>query len=234
MIDIKHFDKYYENNVSYELASTNCSKLLEKKEHALIGISLFNSYYSEERIADLIGWAMKKFKDFHLCVPDILPIFNFLSLGYSEAKAKSKTREQWNRLRNKISRAFVTNGFHEYPTYKVITISDLTSNNTIYQEIHRKCKFKYENDLKFKEECQKASEAIFGSSFNHENEQKKLDIAVQYLLGELPLYFDTPRILGTESSLVIYHQNIDFFVNLYKVHDELLSTKQGHLIVKFM
>lgn len=236
MIDIKHFDKYYENNMSYEPAAANCSKLLQDKEHALIGISPFNSYYSEKRIADLIKWGMNNFKDFHLFVPDTLPIFNFLSLGYSEGKAKSKSKHQWNYLKSKISKAFMANGFGEYPASKVITINDTEplSNNEIYKDIHEKCLYRYRNDQAFKEKCLKASESIFSNPLDPTKNNINFEIAVQYILGELPIALDTPKILGVKSSLFIYHDNIDFFVNLYKVHDELLSTKQGHLIVKFL
>ena len=222
-----------ENNVVCEPAAANCSKLLEGKEHAVIGISPFNSYYSEQRIASLIRWGIDNFNDFHLFVPDTLPVFNFLSLGYPEERAKSKTKHQWKYLNNKITKAFMANGFTEPPCSKLITISEPLSNNEMYKMIHQKCIDQYKYDPVFKKQCLKASESIFGNSYDPATGDTKLEIAVQYLLGELPLYLNTPEILGVKSSLFIYHDKIDFFVNLYTGHHKLLSANQGHLIVKF-
>lgn len=66
--------------------SENSRKIFEKKNHACLGISPFNSCFSEERIGTLAEWAMKEFETFHLFVPDIPSAFTLEALGYSQEK----------------------------------------------------------------------------------------------------------------------------------------------------
>ena len=53
-----------------EPVTRNCAKILNAREHAVIGISPFNSYFSEQKITDLIVWAKETFGTFHVYVPD--------------------------------------------------------------------------------------------------------------------------------------------------------------------
>ncbi|WP_375641145.1 MULTISPECIES: tRNA-dependent cyclodipeptide synthase [unclassified Bartonella] len=51
--------------------SENCSRLIAMKQHLMIGISPFNTRFSEKCITELICWAAKKFKDIDVLLPDI-------------------------------------------------------------------------------------------------------------------------------------------------------------------
>ena len=101
------------NNINETPVSERCKEILEKREHVLIGISPLNSYYSEERITKLIHWGHTGFKSFHILTADTLSHYNFLAIGYPLNKAKKKTRQNWNSLRNKIARAFQSIGMTE-------------------------------------------------------------------------------------------------------------------------
>ena len=80
--NVAHLDEK-PSKVSVAPLSLNCENLLKRREHVLLGISPFNSYYCEFRITKLIEWARDNFKNFHIFVPDTLPYYNFLALGYS-------------------------------------------------------------------------------------------------------------------------------------------------------
>lgn len=71
------------------------SKLIyEKKEHALVVISPFNSYYSEEKIEKILRFIVEeKFQDFNIFTGEGLWYYNFLALGYSEKEALQKTKK---------------------------------------------------------------------------------------------------------------------------------------------
>ena len=223
------------SSLDYEVTSVpvsqNCAKIFQLKEHALIGISPFNSYYSEERITKLIHLGYSTFKDFHLFVPDTLPYFNFLAMGYAPDKAKNKTKRQWNYLKNKIVKGFSNNGFLFEAASKIVTIGETLKNNDAYNLLHQACLQKYKNDASFKKNCLDASKNILVSYTDSELDDK-LETAVQYLLAELPLYLDTPSILKIKSSVFIYHEKLIFFEKLYRLRsNELLANNQGHLII---
>lgn len=215
--------------------SAKCEEILKTQEHILIGISPFNSYYSEQKITQLIYWGKLNFKQFHLFVPNTLPYFNFLAMGYLPNKAHNKTNRQWNYLKNKIQKALVNNGFSmQHFSEKIITISDHLSKNPIYNQLHQACLKKYDEDSFFKKTCLNVSKIVLSNYTDLITDQKNLEIAVQYLLAELPLYLNTPDILMVPSSLFVYHEKLNFFYDLYNTRtNELLANNQGHLIVTF-
>ena len=210
-----------------------CGNLLKNNDHALLGVSPFNSYYSEQKISKLIQFAQKKFKDFHLFIPNTLPYFNFIAMGYPPNKAKIKTKRQWNYLKNKINRAFVSNGFSRKDFLKkIITIDETMDNNTHYNQLLELCFKKYENDIFFKEDCLNASKVMM-KGYPDKDKTVRVELAVQYLLRELPLLLDTPRILGVTSSVFVYHEQIDFYKKLYGGRDnKLLAGNQDFLDLK--
>ncbi len=89
--------------------STTCSAIYDKRQHACIGISPFNSLFSEAYIESLISWCLKSFDEFHLFIPDEPIIHTLEALGYEPSKAKKKMKKQLNWLRNKIYQSFEAN-----------------------------------------------------------------------------------------------------------------------------
>jgi cyclo(L-tyrosyl-L-tyrosyl) synthase len=211
-------------------ASQHCVKILEKREHACIGISPFNSYFSEEVISKLINWGNTQFKDFHLFVPDILPYFNFLALGYSHEKAQIKCKRQWTYLRNKIRRAFTKCALSNADE-KIITASAI-KDNPEYQKIYNKLLQYYQDDQDFKIYCLKATSEML-KKYSSQITTEMLNTSVKYILSEMPFYLDTPRILCKTSSIFVYHESIEIFIDLYKNRrHELVANNQGHVILK--
>src|SRR3990167_5816384 len=92
-------------------ASHNCEQIYTKKEHALLGMSPFNSYFSEENICRLIQCGKRNFSSFNIFIPDTLPVYTFLALGYENSKAINKTKRQIAYLKNKIFRGLANVGY---------------------------------------------------------------------------------------------------------------------------
>jgi len=83
----------------------NCKQILKSRQHALLGISPFNSYYIEDSIRELVMWANQSFDDFNLFIPDTLPVHNFIAMGYDIGKAVKKTKKQISYLRKNALRS---------------------------------------------------------------------------------------------------------------------------------
>lgn len=213
--------------------SSRCKEILEKREHMLIGISPLNSYYSEEKITELIYWGHTSFKDFHILTADTLFQNNFLAMGYSLDKAQKKTKHNWKRLYNKIVRVFLKlNISKEIYEKKIITLSGRLPENHVYDEIYSACLERYNQDPIFKQECLIACKD-FLVNYTDIISDAVLENALKYLLGELPFYLDTPKMLRVNSSLIAYHKAVPFFVDLYKDRKKnFVANNQGHLILE--
>jgi len=214
-------------------ASSRCEEILEKREHVLIGISPLNSYYSEEKITELIRWGHTEFKDFHILTADTLFQQNFLAIGYPVDKAKKKTRLNWNSLRNKLTRAFLSLQIpEEIYQKKIIALCGKLPENQVYKDLYNSCLKRYNQDPEFKQKCLAACKEVL-KNYTDSISDFVLETAFNYLLGELPFYLDTPSMLGVNSSLLVYHKAIPFFIDLYRDREKnLVATNQGHLILE--
>lgn len=212
--------------------SSKCKEILEKGEHAMFGISPFNSYYCEANITKIIHWAKAKFNDFHLVIPDKLPYYNLTAVGYDSAKALKKTKKQINYLLNMVGRAFVANGISEEERKARTLLMSEFYESPVYRRLYDKCSKRYAEDADFKQRCHNASRVVL-QHYTDNVTPTMLDTAAQYLLGELPFYIDTPQLLGVNSSIFVYHEYVEFFATFFKSERYFVGENQGNLALKF-
>jgi cyclo(L-tyrosyl-L-tyrosyl) synthase len=207
----------------------NSKNIFTRKRHVLIGASPFNSYFSEENLIKIITWSLDNFNEISVFIPDKISIFTLMARGYTSERAEAKTRRQDTYLKNKIFRAFKQVGFTEGNAAKmVVSLSEL-SNNLDYENIYQECLKKFDADLDFKLGCFSTCSWIL----NNKQDSKILidkntETAVQYFLREFPLFLDTPRILGADSSLFAYHSVPAYLKTLYE-SKMLVAPNQGFL-----
>lgn len=213
------------------LISSLSKELYTKKEHVLLGISPFNSYFSEEMISYWIQWAEKNFSSFNIFIPGTLPIYTFIALGYDLEKAKNKAKRQAVYLRNKVLRAFSKCGFTHTQADNLIIDMGFLEKNESYTRLKEKCYFLYTTNPNFKNECDKCTEWVLNGHTNNSLNTAKANIAVRYILDEMPLFMDTPSILNTTSSLFSYHQTPQFMNYLYtnQIENEFIALNQGFM-----
>lgn len=191
-----------------------CAAPLASRAHACLGISPFNGYFTTERIITLAGWALDNFAAVHLFVPDVPAGATLEALGYSPERAAAKARRQACYLRNKICRALETLGVPD-PTEMILDWAAL-SRNARYRERLTATRDRFESDPDFASTCVEATRWVLQDRLEpQEITTPRLRIAVDYLLAELPLFLDTPRIVGRPSSVFCYHQSTEFLERLY-------------------
>jgi cyclo(L-tyrosyl-L-tyrosyl) synthase len=234
---LKNIEGSTMENVS-EPATIECfnatsEQLFDLKEHALLGISPFNSYYVQDNLERLFTWALNDFKEVSVFIPDKISVYTLQAVGYPKDKAEKKAKKQDNYLKNKAMKALITNGLSEIEAKnKIVYLSDLM-HNKVYIQLRNNCLDLYKNNAAFRDGCLSTSKWVLtGKRFCDTVESEQLDIAVKYFLAELPLYLDTPRILNVPSSLFIYKDPLPEF--LQKIYEEnvLISSHQGYVTVK--
>ncbi|MGI4852200.1 MAG: tRNA-dependent cyclodipeptide synthase [Janthinobacterium lividum] len=199
-------------------------------DHVLIGVSPFNSYFSQENLEKIILWGLNNFKNIHIFLPDEIYTYTFLALGYSIERAKKKTRRQDCYLKNKVTKALINNGIVESDIdKKIILLSELNLNKD-YLEMYNICLNLFENNKFFREGCLSASTWILNGKgiSNLSLNEEIVDIAVKYFLAELPLFLNTPKILKISSSIFMYNNIPEFLKNIYE-QKIFISPKQGFL-----
>ena len=219
---------------SQEFINSESIKIFTGSEHVLIGISPFNSYFSDKRMTLIFSWAFKHFNNVNLFIPDKISAYTLQAVGYDEKKAQQKTKRQDRYLRHKAVRALMSLGFSEKESdAKIIYLSDVL-NNQNYIEAYKLCVERYENDNEFYENCLSTSKWVLDGKVKNDNPitEESLRIASKYFLAELPLYINTPGILGVKESLFVYKDTPKFLHRIY-ADKSLMNPGQGYASVYF-
>ncbi|WP_203237671.1 tRNA-dependent cyclodipeptide synthase [Streptomyces sp. CdTB01] len=132
-----------------------CVEVLKRAEHACLGISPFNSYFSVERIRALAAWAYGRFARVDFFVPDAASAYTLEALGYPAEKAAWKARRQGQYTRNRIRSALETLGVDEGAGL-VWGWAELEA-RPAFAHLHAQGLRLYEQDTKFRDACREAS-----------------------------------------------------------------------------
>lgn len=196
----------------------------DRNDHALIGVSPFNGYFSADIIENLIRWSSLNFKSFDLFTMDGASKYNLMAMGYSEEDALKKTMKQDKHLRNKIIRGFEKMGYtQEEALKKIVLISQLKTNER-YLELYEFYLLIFKNNPAFRQDCLNASKTILPNKDSQISDDTA-SIAVKYLLQEIPIWFNSPYILGIESSVFVYKDLPHYWRNVCYNYD-LISPNQ--------
>jgi cyclo(L-tyrosyl-L-tyrosyl) synthase len=224
---------------SVSFANPQSQELFLLKEHALISISPFNSYYSQENLNKLFSWGLSSFKKINIFIPDMISVYTLQAIGYSEMKAKRKTRLHDNSLKNKALRALLANNLSEdIANDMMIFCNDLMHHNEKYLKFHKIYKKLYEDDENFRDGCLATSKRVLASKdILGVNNDEAADIAAKYFLAELPLQLNASEILDVPSSLYVYkNPPSDFLTNVYSKNSPFylhVSPRHGYMTVNF-
>jgi len=220
--------------ISY--AAERCESVHQNRHHAVIGISPFNSYFSEQQIAYIFRWASNQFDSVQLYVPDEPTVYTLLALGYDEKKAAKKARRQCNYLKNKIHRALSQFDIDESQLSKLLICHSDLIHNLVFQEKYNWCCERLKVDPIFREGCLSSSRWVLSNQLkaNEEPTDEMLQTAVKYFLAELPMFLWSPEILAKPSAVFCYHQCPSFLKALFNgiCGDDFVHEQQGFLIIE--
>ncbi|CAM5590921.1 MULTISPECIES: tRNA-dependent cyclodipeptide synthase [Alphaproteobacteria] len=210
-----------------------CSELFDSRTHAVIGISPFNSYFSEMRISELARWARRNFTAFHFYVPDRPAALTLEALGYSPARAEKKARRQANYLENKIARALSTVEAEDELSTILLNGRVLDEHNN-YSAGHARYQDLFASDPEFREGCLESAAWVLEKHPDRKGPltPTAIEMGARYFLAEVPFFLDTPYILGVQHSVFCYHQCPAFLRKLLETQrGAIASPNQGFIEV---
>lgn len=200
-------------------------------EHAIIGISPFNSYFSEQNITKLISWSLKTFAQFTVFIPNGWSFYTLVGQGYTESEAIKKTKKHDLKLRNKVIRAFNNNYIPKEKAEGYILTAQELDRNDAYKRIYDECLDRFNTDISFREMCLSTSKKII-SKTNKNICDELLHFAANYVINEMPLFTKTPDFLIVPSSFMVYHNVSELTKYIYDNKQSLCLTNQGYIVAK--
>lgn len=219
------------NRVSEFGQSVEYDPTIHQNHHALIGVSPFNGYFTASNIEKTLIWAHSNFDNFNVFTMDKSSKYNLIAMGYAEDEAIKKTKKQDQHLKNKIMRGLKSIGISEQDAEKKILLISHLYENPHYIELYEYCKNLFRSNSSFRDDCLNASEQILLGKTDHIT-RELLNVSVQYLLEELPVWIDTPYILGIPFSVFVYKDLSEFWCNLFNKYG-LVSDNQKILVKSF-
>ncbi|MFF4356423.1 tRNA-dependent cyclodipeptide synthase [Streptomyces sp. NPDC001604] len=207
----------------------HCEVIRTAADHAVIGVSPGNSYFSAQRIHDLARWGLALFERVDFVYTDLHVAEMYEASGYTADDARRKAVKNLRGVRAKVLAA-VEAADPGRTRLRAHAMSGLRD-NPAYREIHEDLRTRLSSDDEFRTTCEKLVDS-FLSAKAQEVTARQRDVCMEYVTAEAPLFLDTPAILGVPSSLNCYHQLLPMAELLYAPGAGLRASRnQGHAIV---
>ncbi|WP_026123049.1 tRNA-dependent cyclodipeptide synthase [Nocardiopsis halotolerans] len=208
-----------------------CRRLLVRGEHALVGVSAGNSYFSQQRIAQLLCWAQRRFAAVDLLYVDLHLDTMYRASGggggHASARASRAVRDVRRRIRRAVE-SVATGTVTGAGTVRVRALSqcvDLPGYQAVRQRIDREIAI----DSGIRRACEEHVRCLLGAQPDPDGARLRAGLA--YLGAELPFLLSTPEVLGVSSSVSCYHTLLPVLSRLWEV-TSCAHPGQGHVVVR--
>ncbi|KOG90878.1 tRNA-dependent cyclodipeptide synthase [Streptomyces varsoviensis] len=192
-----------------------CDRIRRRGDHALIGVSTNNSYFSAERLTALVHWAQEHFRAVDIICADLHIDTVLTAEGGDPESVGRRARRRVTDVRRRIRKA-VHAALPDGPRPGAHLLSDF-QHNAAYQRLRAEIDKALREDAEFAGACHdmirrhligRGSHSAAGSAGDgpvSAAEADQLQAGLKYLGSELPFFVDTPSILGVPSSVSCYH-----------------------------
>ncbi|MFC7302865.1 tRNA-dependent cyclodipeptide synthase [Streptomyces monticola] len=209
----------------------HCQVIYAAADHAVIGVSPGNSYFSARRLGALARWGVEHFDRVDFVYTDLHVAEMYETFGYSARDARRKAVKNLRGVRAKVTGAVEAMGVGG--RLRAYAMSDLTA-IPAYRKLHDHLWTLLETDAEFRRTCDRLVDAFLSSKVlnGQASTEEQRAVCLEYICAEAPLFLDTPAILGAPSSLNCYHQLLPMAELLYSRGSGLRASRnQGHAIV---
>ncbi|MEV6954819.1 tRNA-dependent cyclodipeptide synthase [Streptomyces sp. NPDC051183] len=210
----------------------HCQVIHTEGEHAVIGVSPGNSYFSAQRVIDLAQWGVRNFRQVDLIYTDLHVDDMYEALGYAPDEARRKAVKNLRGVRAKVNNA-ATEADPTGTRLRARPMSSLTGIRA-YRTLHDHLNSLLDDDPEFRATCNSLVDAFLSSKVldGKTATTRQREVCLKYVCAEAPLFLDTPAILGVPSSLNCYHQLLPMAELLYSRGSGLRASRnQGHAVI---
>jgi len=183
--------------------SGRCREIWDRGDHLLIGVSPGNSYFSHQRISELVHWGTQFFESVDIVYADLHVDTQFASFGYTPEHALRRATKEIKATHRRIQRGVEESG---RSGTRVRALSDFLP-DPAYQSLHRAVLDALDTDPVFREATEGMARAFLSARLPEGRSASPAQLAagVAYIAAELPFFLDTPSLLGVPTSVSCYH-----------------------------
>lgn len=204
-----------------------CERIVHRGDHALIGISAGNSYFSQQRLTQLLTWTGRRFAAVDLLYADLHLDTMYRASGDGAGQAAKRTTRALRDVRRRIRRAM--EAAPRVPAaVRAVALSE-TVDLPGYRAAQRRIDRQIAENPRVRRACEEHVRKIVGG--DPEAEGARFRAGLAYLRAELPFLLGTPEVLAVPSSVCCYH---DLLPVLVELHGDVscLQPGQGHLVLR--
>ncbi|MET9955531.1 tRNA-dependent cyclodipeptide synthase [Streptomyces sp. NPDC006339] len=210
----------------------HCRVIADEGAHVVIGVSPGNSYFTAQRLRDLARWGLDHFERVDLVYTDLHVADMYEALGYAADEARRKAVKNLRGVRAKVGAAVA----EADPSGMRMRARGMSEFGAVpaYQELHRQVVAAVADDPVVRRTCDALTGIFLAGKLTPGQEitERQRQVCRAYICAEVPLFLDTPAILGVPSSLNCYHQALPLADLLYARGSGLRASRnQGHGIL---
>jgi cyclo(L-tyrosyl-L-tyrosyl) synthase len=205
-----------------------CQDIWTRGEHALIGVSPGNGYFTQHRLAALAAWAKNYFNEVNFVYADVHVDSMFAAFGYAPEHARKRANKEIKSVRRRIVHGLEQIGSTR-TRFRIQPLSDFLDLPT-YRQLQGTIETLLHADGRAWSACLDMVERFLrprlrsGACATPRQWRAGLD----YLKAELPFFVNTPLLVGAASSVACYHTITPLTEVLYN-HDNHDSTHHSGL-----
>jgi cyclo(L-tyrosyl-L-tyrosyl) synthase len=175
------------------------------RDHVLVGLSPMNGRYTPEYIRKLIYWLQPRFRSIDVILPGFEAAYTLVAAGQPPAQAVRRARRAYRQVRNPAVRALADLGVPDAARH-VTSWTRLHANAT-YRAALIRSRRACLTDSRIRRACREMTEQVVrGAAGGREIAAADIDIAMRYVIAEIPLFTHGPSLFGATDSVFVYHR----------------------------
>lgn len=218
------------DSFTIEPYTDNCKEVCAQAEHVLVGVSPGNGYFNKERLMALMNWVNSMFAAVDLIVPDISLVHTYRAIGHSYESAQKYARQKSGQMCRRIARAREAVGIA--PDRQPIRLLSEFSAHPVYTRLRAQAERAIGLDAGLRRVLLDGTRKVLSGHLKGVRPtRQQIEEGMRYLIAELPMIMDTPRIMAVPSSVAIYHQRLEFIAETFAAEHLEISPSQAHAVV---
>lgn len=181
------------------------------KEVVAFGVSLYNSYFTEDRITRLLQDVASPGRKIYLVIVDLPVAHNLRAIGKDDSYIERKIPNRSNNAVNRCRRAVETSGVEA----AILNWQDIASSSVYTEGVERFRKL-YEEDAQFHLEAREVTSGVLFNKLGVRADEQQVDVAVSFVLEELAFFWWGDEILGEDNLVNAYHSEMKILSDLIR------------------
>ncbi|MEV4611119.1 tRNA-dependent cyclodipeptide synthase [Kitasatospora sp. NPDC049258] len=211
--------------------SDRCQTVFDRGEHLLIGVSPGNSYFSHQRLTELIRWGREFFEAVDVVHADLHVDSQYRAAGYPGEQAERRAAKEVKATQRRIRRAVAEAGLDGVRAH---ALSDFRA-EPAYRRLHGAVLAALDTDPVLRSATEGMARGFLRARLpaGADPAPSQLAAGVEYIAAELPFFLDTPALLRVASSISCYHVELPLTPVLFGRGDGLRAAPaQGYAVVR--